>query len=225
MSTEGGRKRAYVPKQMKYAQNKANDAKRRKIDDKSQKKSAKGDDQKRENKPKFAGKGKKQENGDRKFKSKGKSDDGATAKKTKKIKSKKSKGKKKSHRNKNKWTVRARAPMPSCYLRIYIEKNKDFNLLPFIGCGSLFILILYARTSSLDDSINECSIKPKRSEWKTEKNLGRTRLKPSNVLQNTWNVIHTCRKQHVCHVNTSAWCVVYIMQFYPISFSHARALP
>lgn len=119
---------------MKYAQNKANDAKRRKIDDKSHKKSAKGDDPKREFKPKFAGKGKTQENGDRKFKSKGKSDDGATAKKTKKIKSKKSKGKKKSHRNKNKWTVRAGIPMSSCNLRFRIEKNKDFNLLPFIGC-------------------------------------------------------------------------------------------
>lgn len=105
MGTGGGRKRAYVPKQMKYAQNKSADAKRRKIDDKSNKKSSNGGDQKRDFKTKFAGKAKNPENGgDRKFnKIKGKSDDGgAAAKKTKKIKSKKSKGKKKAHRNKNK---------------------------------------------------------------------------------------------------------------------------
>lgn len=105
MSTGGGRKRAFVPKQMKYAQNKSNDAKRRKLDDKSGKKSSDDGDQKRDFKSKLAGKAKKPDSGDRKFKNKGKSDDGAAAaaaKKTKKIKSKKSKGKKKSHRNKNK---------------------------------------------------------------------------------------------------------------------------
>lgn len=103
MSTGGtGRKRAYVPKQMKYAQNKSNDAKRRKVEDKSNKKSSDDGDQKREFKSKFTGKAKKQENSDRKFKNKRKSDDDGAAKRAKKIKLKKSKGKKKSHRNKNK---------------------------------------------------------------------------------------------------------------------------
>lgn len=102
MSTGGGRKRAFVPKQMKYAQNKSNDAKRRKTDDKPNKKSANDGGEKRDVKSKFAGKAKKPENGDRKFKNKGKPDDGGAAKKTKKIKLKKPKGKKKSHRNKNK---------------------------------------------------------------------------------------------------------------------------
>lgn len=95
---EGGRKRAFVPKPMKHAKNKATDAKRRKTDD----------DDKPSGGPKTKSaangmqKGHKGGEGDGgKFKNKSKPDDGKAAKKKPKIvKKKKSKGKK--NRNKNK---------------------------------------------------------------------------------------------------------------------------
>lgn len=102
-NTTGGRKRAYVPKQMK----KVNDAKRRKIDTngKADKKGQSRDPSKSRDFKSKSGKdfSKKNKDGQKEFGGKGQGHADSASKKAKKIKpKKKTKGKKKSHRNKNK---------------------------------------------------------------------------------------------------------------------------
>ena len=99
-NTSGGRKRAFVPKQMKYGKDK--DAKRRKIDTNDSKSSQKGgkkfnktDDKKQ--KHDFKGKG-----GEKKFGGKNSQPTADKSNTKKKLKPKKAKGKKKTNRNRNK---------------------------------------------------------------------------------------------------------------------------
>ncbi|XP_055325773.1 protein Peter pan-like [Sitodiplosis mosellana] len=99
-NTTGGRKRAFVPKQMKYGKDK--DAKRRKVDADDSKSSHKGpkkfnktDDKKQ--KQDFKGKG-----GEKKFGGKNNQPAADKSNTKKKPKPKKAKGKKKTNRNRNK---------------------------------------------------------------------------------------------------------------------------
>lgn len=104
--------------------------------------------------------------------------------------------------------------------RVLFESNpwiKLWNRCKFIGCVFFHSFFIIRR-------FHQCTC---RCEWPIGPNHTKKKactIEGIKLLQNTWNVIHTFRKQHV-QVNECAWCV-YIMHFffyYPISFSHARA--